>query len=482
MDTRDRLSQTDTAEVLLGEPEQPLCLCVLYCPCRPNSCMQIPMVPGELVAGRCEGRKDIVLAAGQVLFPDGRVSRRHVRFSRVGATVAVQDLGSKNGTYVNGARVQAALLSFQDVVRLGDTLLLCSRLGLPLDGPELQGRGLLGISAAILEVRRAVERLGPTDLSVLITGESGTGKELVARALHEASGRKGSFVAVNSSAIPKDLAESELFGVKKGAFSGADRDRKGIIQQADGGTLFLDELGDMPLPLQSKLLRVVEQQEVVPLGTTTAERIDVRFLAATNRDVTGAAERGAFRLDLLHRLSQSTVRVPPLRERKEDILCLWDSFLKMPEGGEKVYDANAAEALLLYRWAGNVRELRNVAAEHGVSSSASSQPQNRPLPVRILDVLRRARVGAEAPCHSSAGEEALESARSPSGLSALAPDIEQAKRPTRPSREAILDSLRRHRGNLAAVAAEFGRQRPQAYRWLAHYGIDPTPFREEEST
>ncbi len=479
MDTRDRLSQTDTAEAFLGEPEQPLCLLVLFCPCSACISAQIPLVPGELMAGRSEGRADIVHAPGQLLLPDGRVSRTHARFSRVGATLAVQDLGSKNGTYVNGARVQTTVLSFQDVVRMGDTLLLCCRPGPPPGGKEASIGGILGVSAAIREVRRSIEHLGPTDLSVLITGESGTGKELVARALHEASGRTGPFVAVNSSAIPKDLAESELFGVRKGAFSGADRDRIGFIKQADKGTLFLDELGEMPLQLQAKLLRAVEQQEITPLGTTAPERIDVRFLAATNRDVAGAAERGEFRLDLLHRLSQSTLCVPPLTQRKQDILHLWDAFLGAGAGGDRGHDANAAEALLVHRWPGNVRELRNVAAEYKAHLPSASSP--RCLPFRIMDGLMRARVGEASPTGPGGNAVAAGSARSPVGIPAAVSDARIEKRLQRPSRDALLDSLRRHHGNLAAVAAEFGRQRPQAYRWLAHYGIDPGPYRKEDA-
>jgi len=479
MDKRDGLSQTQTAEGLCGEPERPLCLKVISCPCNGGVGAQIPLVPGELVVGRCDEGKEASFRPGQVLIPDSRISRRHARFSVVGATVAVHDLGSKNGTFVGGAKVEAALVSHQQVVRLGDTLLLCCIPCWPLVRQAAGGDGMLGESAVLQEVRRTVARFGPTGLSVLISGESGTGKELVARAFHEASGRKGPFVAVNSSAIPRDLAESELFGVKKGAFSGADRDRRGLVQQANGGTLFLDEIGDMPMALQAKLLRVVEQQEVTPLGTTTAEKIDVRFLAATNRDVIGAAERGEFRLDLLHRMSQSTIQVPPLRERREDILGLWCAFLGDRGGHAYPSDANLAEALLLYPWPGNVRELRNVAAECKVKLAAAGQSSVGDLPTRIKDFLVKARAG-EPPADLNV---AVHQPQVSCGGSAGAPPIASAgglQQRERPGKEALLDSLRRHRGNLAAVAAEFGRQRPQAYRWLAHYGIDPAPFREEE--
>jgi len=221
---------------------------------------------------------------------------------------------------------------------------------------------LVGDSPSMGALRQLIARVGPSDTAVLITGETGTGKERVARALHLASGRKGRLVAVNCAAIPATLLESELFGHEKGAFSGAVSRRAGRIEQAHGGTLLLDEIGDMPLELQAKLLRVLETREVERLGGSVPVPVDARILAATHQELARAVKEGRFRQDLFFRLNVMPLHIPPLRERLEDLLPLARAFAAEFAGpGAPLELAPGAEtALRAYPWPGNVRELRNV--------------------------------------------------------------------------------------------------------------------------
>ena len=237
---------------------------------------------------------------------------------------------------------------------------------------------LIGRSAAMQDIYRVIARLTQTDLTVMIMGESGTGKELVARALHDYGKRKnGSFVAVNMAAIPKELVESELFGHERGAFTGATNRGVGRFEQADGGTLFLDEIGDMPLEAQTRLLRVLQQGEYTSVGGRTPIKTDVRIIAATNRDLRLLIQQGLFREDLYYRLNVVPLRVPPLRERSEDILDLVHHFLhKAEEEGlpAKRLDQDAIDLLRRHRWSGNVRELENLIRRLAVLHSGDVIP------------------------------------------------------------------------------------------------------------
>ena len=233
--------------------------------------------------------------------------------------------------------------------------------------------GMIGHSAAMREVYRTVRKIAPFKTTVLLTGESGTGKELVARALHVLSPRsQAPFVAINCGAIPETLLESELFGHRKGAFTDAVRDHKGLFEEAHGGTLFLDEVGELPLGLQVKLLRALQQEEIRPLGDTRDIRVDVRVVAATGRDLAAEVQMGRFREDLYYRLSVVPIRLPPLRDRKEDIPELVSYFIarqsaKMGRNSPMVdgVTAEAMKVLLEYGWPGNVRELENTI-EHAL--------------------------------------------------------------------------------------------------------------------
>ena len=226
------------------------------------------------------------------------------------------------------------------------------------------GERLVGRSPELLETFKTIGRVAGSDISVLITGESGTGKELVARAIHAASPRaEAPFAAVNTAAIPRDLLESELFGHERGAFTGAVAARTGLFRDASGGTIFLDEIGDMPVELQAKLLRVLQSGEVTPLGGRSATHVDLRILAATHRDLDAAVREGRFREDLLYRLRVVPIQIPPLRERREDIPLLAEHFTaryaeELSNGPRYLVDATL-ERLTAYDWPGNVRELEN---------------------------------------------------------------------------------------------------------------------------
>ncbi len=244
----------------------------------------------------------------------------------------------------------------------------------------------IGKSRRFLDLLKLAEQVAPTDSTVLIGGESGTGKEVLARYLHDASSRAaGPFLSINCGALPETLLESELFGHVKGSFTGAVRDKQGLFAAARGGTFFMDEVGEMPASLQVKLLRVLQQREVIPVGATDAIPVDVRIIAATNRDLEEEVRRGNFRSDLFYRLNVIAIDLPPLRDRRDDLILLIDAFLQSmaPEGEEpKALSAEAMDAVMVYEWPGNVRELQN-ALEHAVVLSSGSLIEPQHLPERI---------------------------------------------------------------------------------------------------
>lgn len=248
-------------------------------------------------------------------------------------------------------------------------------------------KGIVAESYAMKQVADIAIRVAGSSSTVLITGESGTGKELIARLIHEKSQRKnGPFVAVNLAAIPESLIESELFGYEKGAFTGADREKPGLIERAHGGTLFLDEIGELPLPLQVKLLRVIEEKEIQRLGGLKPKKVDFRLLTATNRDLEEMVKAGTFRDDLFYRINVIHIHIPPLRERKEDIPYLLEHFLKIYSAREakkiKGFTREAYELLLRYHYPGNVRELENIV-ERAVVLSQGEYITTEELPLSL---------------------------------------------------------------------------------------------------
>jgi two-component system response regulator HydG len=245
----------------------------------------------------------------------------------------------------------------------------------------------VGKSRRFLEVLKLAEHVAPTDSTVLITGESGTGKEVVARYVHNLSSRsEGPFLSINCGALPENLLESELFGHVKGSFTGAIRDKQGLFAAARGGTFFLDEVGEMPASLQVKLLRVLQEREVIPVGATETIPVDVRIVAATNRNLEEEIRRGNFRSDLFYRLNVIALDLPPLRERRDDLLLLIEAILNRlgaeNQSDVKALSSEALDAVVVYDWPGNVRELEN-ALEHAVVLSRGTVIEGTSLPERI---------------------------------------------------------------------------------------------------
>ena len=274
------------------------------------------------------------------------------------------------------------------VLRKAEERLRLSRENRRLRSQLAADRGLesfVGASPTVQEMMRQVRKVAPTKATVLVTGESGTGKELVARAIHELSPRSAMpFVAVNCGAIPAELIESELFGHVRGAFTDASRDKKGLAAEADGGTLFLDEIGELPLNLQVKLLRFLEDEQVRRVGDTRSEKVDVHVVAATARDLVRATKEGLFREDLFYRLNVVNLRLPSLRERPEDVPALVEHFLAKhrrlrPEAPLRGVSPEALEVLLAHRWPGNVRELEH-AIERAVVLADGPMIQETDLP------------------------------------------------------------------------------------------------------
>ncbi|WP_059439220.1 sigma 54-interacting transcriptional regulator, partial [Anaeromyxobacter sp. PSR-1] len=294
---------------------------------------------------------------------DPFVSARHLRVEARGGRWALVDLGSTNGTFISGARVTRAELPFGLAVQLGDAEIVLEPREAPEPARAEAFEGMLSRDGAMRQAFELVERVGPSEAAVTILGETGTGKELFARALHARSARRdGPFIPVNCSAIAETLIESELFGHEKGAFSGAERMRKGAFEEADRGTLFLDEIGELPLDLQPKLLRVLELGEVKRVGASRPIQVSVRIVAATHRDLRAQVRAGRFREDLFYRLCVVPITVPPLRRRAGDVRELAEAFLARaaPRGVALRWSEEALAKLEAYDWPGNVRQLRNV--------------------------------------------------------------------------------------------------------------------------
>jgi DNA-binding NtrC family response regulator len=292
------------------------------------------------------------------------VSGRHCQITHRGAFVELVDLGSRNGIVIAGSRVERARIGPGASVMLGRVL--CELLRAEDFGDEALSAeplpGMVGRSAPMLRLAALVRRFAPLGLPVLIRGESGSGKELVARSLHDQSGRKGQLVALNGGAISAALAESELFGHRRGAFTGALTNRAGAFREADGGTLFVDEVAALPLEVQAKLLRTVEDGRVRPLGAEGSRPVDVRIIAATCEPIEALVDQGGFRADLFERLAVCVLRVPPLRDRRSDIPLLARALLEQLGFCTATLSRAAERTLEGLTFRGNVRELRNVLA------------------------------------------------------------------------------------------------------------------------
>ena len=404
---------------------------------------------GNLVSLGAHPRNDVHI-------PDRFVSRYHCRLHCRDGRLWIQDLGSTNGTVVDGARVSEAEIGAGSLVRIGDQVLRVER---EYTTDRVLLPGVITRDPALGAALDLLKRAAPSRLPVLIHGESGSGKEVAARAVHELSSRAtGPFVPVNCGAIAAEVAEAELFGHERGAFTGAVQSSIGALGAAEGGTLFLDEIGDLPLSLQVKLLRALESGEVKPVGAPRPRRIDVRVVCATHRDLRAEVRRGAFREDLYYRLCGVVVRLPSLRERPGDILPLAEHFLALEgDGVRRSLSADARAALCVHPWPGNARELRHVVQLAIVLSDA---------PVIRASALRfgsgpPAALPRETP--ASEGRDVVElPGRTLEELEGIA----------------IRAAFERHRGHRRAMVAELGISRSNLLRKLDQLGLRG---REEEA-
>ena len=419
-----------------------------------------------------------------ICVPEQAVSRQHARiFAQPDANGAeqwfLQDLGSRNGTIVDGIHVsEITPLEPNDEIRVGDAVFKLVLTGAErgvayrIDGQVAGARKAKAFAelvggAQVDHIAAEIERIAATELSAVILGETGTGKEVIARGIHRLSGRRGSFQAINCAAIPHALLESELFGYRRGAFSGADRDKPGIVKLADQGTLFLDEIGDMPLDAQAKLLRVLQTREVFPLGGTTPDHVDIRIVCATHRDLYQFVREGKFRGDLLARLNEHVVRLPPLRDRKEDIYLLARTFASRYGRPNLQLSFSFVVALLDYDWPFNVRELES-CIKRGIALTDSVQLDTVHLPDAIAEHMTRygARTSAVPAQRSS----------SPPMFTSTTPIAPRRGPPTEAELRGLLEQ---HRGNIAAVGRDLGKERMQIHRWLKKYAIDLSAYRTE---
>jgi transcriptional regulator with PAS, ATPase and Fis domain len=405
------------------------------------------------------GEAPIVLgrdAACDVTLPGKETSRRHAEIQPVGPLYVVRDLGSTNGVLLNGQRVEHAVLSDGDVLRLGDWIGVI----VPADNGgsaafEVDEGMLVGpVLRPVLELGRRAARAG---LSMVVEGETGTGKELLARALHAWGGRTGPFVAINCAALPESLAEAELFGHAKGAFTGAARSALGNIRAADGGTLLLDEISRLSLPLQAKLLRVLDQREVLPLGESTPVAVDVVVLAATQQPLNDLVLVDRFARDLQMRLEGATLRLPPLRERRQEMGYLLAELAKKHAPSQvPPLDAKLVEALCLYAWPGNLRELDQLVRR--LISLYGDQPK--------LGL-------AHLPRHMLLRSTAIEPPSDPASVcsqAAVRPNTSSSddQRGAEPlTRQRLERVLRASGGNIRQAATELGIRRQDFYRFFS---------------
>ncbi len=417
-----------------------------------------PLRPRPMLIGRGVGEGHLCIEGDRAL------SRIHasIAVEEGGDELVVVDLESANGSFVNGRRVTREPLAVDDVLRFGDTVLQLVE-GEP---GRLHWRSpledVVARSLAMRRVLEQVERVAPSDLCVLITGETGTGKDVVARAIHRLSGAKGRFVAVNCATLRPELSGSELFGHVRGAFSGAERDHRGLFAEADGGTLFLDEVGELPPEVQAQLLRTLENGRIRPVGGVRERRLRVRVLAASNREMEPAMERGDFRSDLYARIAQWSLHVAPLRERLADVPLLAAHFLDQVPAPRVPYSlaGDAIEALCLHDWKLNVRGLASVMRRLALERPQGGLLDARSLPREIATRLLQ-------PGSEGAEDEA---------------PLPVPQRGKPPGRDELVTLLEHFRGNVSELARHMDRHRVQVHRWLKQHDLDAADFRGRPSS
>ena len=398
-----------------------------------------------------------------VLTEDRTVSRHHSEVQYTERGYLLVDLNSTNGTWLDGRRIERAYLSQGSVVRAGQSEIRFSNVDEEVTvEPDREGElcGMIGHSVKMRQIFGLIRKIAPMDVSVIIQGETGTGKELVASAIHQLSGRaKGPLVVLDCGAIPPNLIESELFGHEKGSFTGATSSRPGAFERASGGTIFLDELGELRTDLQPKLLRVLENREVRRVGGNDTMEVNVRVVAATNRDLQKEIQNGNFREDLFFRLSVINIQLPPLRQRREDIPLIVRRALEEPEivarHGRKRLTPQATAMLMAYPWPGNIRELMNVVS-HVLTFSEGEDIDITHLPARVQGQQKEQPLPFnEHLSFKDAKEQLLENFE----------------------REYLSQVLKRCDGNISRAARESGLHRKSIERLVKKYALDARAMR-----
>jgi DNA-binding NtrC family response regulator len=427
---------------------------------------QLVVVDGPDRGRACRlGDADAVVgtAAGAALvLSDDRVSARHASVRADGARFVVRDLGSTNGTWFEGSRITEVTVPAGATLLVGRSAVRVEAEAQPLDVPPSQSRrfgDLVGESLAIREVFAVLERVAASDATVLVEGETGTGKELVARAIHDASARRRApFVAVDCGALPDNLIDSELFGHVRGAFTGAAAARTGMIARADGGTLFLDELGRIPPAVQARLLRVLEERTLRPLGGDAERAIDVRVIAASRDDLDAEVAAGRFRADLLYRLAVVRVALPPLRARREDLAVIARELLRRRGFDDERPSGAGLDRLVAHGWPGNIRELRNV-----LDRAIALAPGAR----RFAELTIRIEPGGGAAAQGVRSDLAYAEAKA-----AVVHDFE---------RRYLADVLAREAGNLSAASRASGLDRKHLRALARKHGLVAGPGQGEDA-
>jgi DNA-binding NtrC family response regulator len=426
------------------------------------------------------------LSENDLVIDDDTVSRFHCQILQEEDEYVLRDLSSTNGTFIEGVRIREAFLSPGARIRLGESQLSFE----PIDehirvepAPTERYGEIVGRNVRMRQIFHILERISTSAATVIIEGETGTGKEVVARTIHGKSNRaKGPFIVFDCGAVPENLIESELFGHEKGAFTGANRTRKGLFEMANGGTLFLDEMGELSIELQPKLLRVLESREVRPVGSNKSTPVDVRVIAATNRDLAEEVKAARFRQDLYYRLSVVRLHLPSLRERPDDIPLLVQHLLdreqtnRGPQGHPFITDiaAPALRALQAYEWPGNVRELANVI-ERACSFSNGPIIELDDLPEYISRIAVQAPPGPTAATTAERRvlQDSLEILGVPPDLSEQAfKDAKEAWLATFES-EYIESLLKRNDYNISSAARDADIDRKYFRKLMKKYGIEP---------
>jgi DNA-binding NtrC family response regulator len=441
----------------------------------------------EIVKPRVTGGRGMI---SDLVVPDKAVSGTHFEVSAREDGYRLRDLNSRNGVYVGELRIRDIYLRSGTMFRVGHTNLQFQAMQDTVE-IELSKKdrfdSVIGGSPMMREIFAHLEKIAPTELTCLVTGETGTGKEMIARAIHNASPRAGQpFVVLDCGSIPRDLIESTLFGHEKGSFTGAHREYQGCFEQARGGTIFLDEIGELDITLQPKLLRVLEQREIKRVGGSQTIKVDVRVVAATNRDLREEINRNQFREDLYFRLSVVNLELPPLRERSDDIPTIANHFLRevaARRGVAMSFNQEALAALITHTWPGNVRELRNVVERAAALTDETVVTRadlvfGREMGPNVMASHDLAHAGAQAARRAAAIAAGVEPP--PSGPAIFDPELLRGGLAFKATKQSVVDAfevaylqalMTRNDGNITRAAQEAGLTRYHLRELLKRHGL-----------